>query len=364
MTSKPEVTALEVAQAAGATPILLEVRLPNGELFNLLGPSGGAKNLEKQYRAREQQGDPYATNVFFQPGAAGPLIGLANRLTGWKVRPGVLEARVLDIPICAPVNHGHGPGQIPHHLHGVGFDKPTQISIQSDHHGIQIRGDFEPGFHQPFWCGSFSARAMHSLHDGLYEFDLQIKNEGKTEIPMGAGAHPYFWAVSQDPDAIAIRVPGHKIVEIDNYENVLPTGRLLDLEPGSDLDFSAPEGRLLKDLYLDNIWVDLETNPEGFAFVEFLDRAAGVGFRMTATTKNIRGVQVFSPRPTDFPELGVFASLELVTNLPDPRDELWQEIPTGMVRLQSGESLRYGYRIEPFEIPVTNSQRTSSANRF
>lgn len=349
-TDRPLIKALEVAQAAGATPIRLEVVSATGREFNLLGP-GDAETLEGHYRSRLQAGDPFASNVFFQPGAAGPLIGLANRLTGQEVRPGVLQARVLGILVSAPINHGLKPGQRPHHLHGVGFDKQTEVVIHSDFEGLHLRAFFEPGFHGPYWTGHFSAQIHHRLHDGNYEFHLQIKNEGTVEIPMGAGSHPYFWALSQDSGSVALRIPGRRLVEIDNYENVLPTGRLQEISPESEFDFRARGGRALDEKYLDNMWVDLEPDPDGFAFVEFFDRSMQLGFRMTATTKNIKGAQVFAPKPGAGASRQVFAALELVTNLPDPREELWGNTPTGMTRLSPGETLEYGYRIEPFRSP-------------
>src|SRR5690554_7643209 len=42
------------------------------------------------------------------------------------------------------------------------------------------------------------------------------------------------------------------------YVNVLPTGRLLDVERGGRFDFSRPEGVALGGRFFDNLWVDLE----------------------------------------------------------------------------------------------------------
>jgi galactose mutarotase-like enzyme len=340
-TEKAQIVSLEVAEAAGATPVEMKVRLPNGTAFNLLG-SGDAASIGARYQKEIAAGNSYAGNVFFQPGAAGTLFGLANRLTGRQVQPGVIEAEVLGCKVSAPLNHGLGPGQKPHHLHGFAFDKTTKISEFEDHQGIHLRAEFSDHFYHPYWTGNARLTTTHSLQNGSYTFQMQVKNAGSTPVPMGAGSHPYFRAPSGDFSAVKLWIPGRQLVEIDDYTNVLPTGRILDIEPGSSMDFNQPGGRYLSGRYLDNLWMDLELDDEGYAFVEFIDEKAKLRMRMTALTKNIIGIQVYAPKP----DQGVFAALELVTNLPDPREELWRGTPTGMKLLEPGDGFGYGYKIE------------------
>lgn len=344
----PKITMLEVAENAGATPVKLQVLGPRGLNFNLLGLSS-ASILQKRYQDRLAQKNPFAGNVFFEPGAAAPLFGLANRLTGRVLWDGVIEAKIRGIPVTAPLNHGLGIGERPHHLHGFAYDKSTGCAIVQDFQGIRIQAEFEPGFYKPFWYGKASLQVTHSLENGTYKNWMTVLNEGEDALPMGLGAHPYFLAPSLDPQAIKLRIPGRKLVEVDGYKNVLPTGRIVSIEPGSEFDFRAVGGSSLH-RYLDNLWVDLETDENGFAFAEFFDEKARVKFKMTALTKNMIGIQVYSPWPFTNPELGVFAAIEFVTNLPDPRDDLWLDQDTGMKVLKSGERLDYGYKIEVFNL--------------
>jgi len=345
----PQIVSVDIAENAGATPLEMMVRLIGGRTFNLLG-SGNAESIEKKYQDRVRAGDPYAGNVFFQPGAMAPLIGLANRLTGEVIAPGVIEATVLGHKVHMPLNHGLNPGQRPHHLHGVGFDQATEVSTHEDRTGVHLRAEFAPGFHEPYWTGRFGVTVDHSLKDGVYCFEMECQNAGDTAVPLGAGAHPYFVAPSGDPEAVKLLIPGRRIVEIDNYENVLPTGRILEIESGSRFHFHQPGGRHLHGQYLDNLWVDLETDANGYAFAEFIDLKAQLRLRMTALTQNIIGIQVFAPQPAVNSDLGVFAAIEFVTNLPDPREELWKNTPTGMALIQPGQSLKYGYKIEAFAL--------------
>ncbi len=336
-----QIVGLEVAEAAGATPVEMKVQLPDGSAFNLLG-SGGAAGIEARYQKEIAAGNPFAGNVFFQPGAAGTLFGFANRLTGRQVRPGVIEAQVCGCKVTAPLNNGLKPGEKPHHLHGFAFDKPTKVFEFQDDQGVHLRAEFGDQFYQPYWTGLAKLTTSHSLQDGAYVFQMRVENTGPSPVPMGAGAHPYFRAPSGDSSAVKLWIPGRKLVEIDDYTNVLPTGRIGNVESGSAMDFHHRGGRHLNGRYLDNLWVDLELDEEGYAFAEFIDTKAKLRMRMTALTKNIIGIQAYAPKP----DQGVFAALELVTNLPDPRGELWQGTPTGMKLLMPGESFRYGFKIE------------------
>jgi galactose mutarotase-like enzyme len=338
---KPQIVSLEVAEAAGATPVEMKVRMPDGSEFNLLGKSD-ASQIEARYRRRLEIGAPYPGNVFFQPGAAGVLFGLANRLTGRQVRLGVIEAEICGCRVTAPLNSGLGPGQKPHHLHGFAFDKPTHVTQFEDSRGLHLRAEFGEGFYQPYWTGKAKLSTIHSVEKGAYIFRMEIENTGHSPVPMGVGSHSYFCAPSGDPASVKLWIPGRKRIEIDNYTNVLPTGRISSVEPESDFDFSKPCGRHLNGQYLDNLWVDLELDENGYAFTEFIDTKAKLRMRMTALTKNIIGIQAYAPKP----EQGVFAALEMVTNLPDPREDLWKTTPTGMRRLEPGERMSYGYKVE------------------
>jgi aldose 1-epimerase len=249
-----------------------------------------------------------------------------------------------------PVNHGLGKGQIPHHLHGLAFDKEPTIETSNSADGAQIKAHFAPGFNGDYWTGRLSLDITHTLSNGIYEFKMRTTNRGSGLVPVGAGAHPYFLAPSGDPSAVRLYVPAKSLVEIDNYKNVLPTGRIVKIKKRSKFDFNDPKGRPIAGQYYDNLWVDLDLNEQGYAFADFIDEKEGIRTRMTATTKNIIGIQVYAPKPGTNPALGVFAAIEFVTSLPDARDELWKDNDTGMVVLKPGESMDYGYTIEVFPI--------------
>lgn len=333
------------AEAAGAAPVELRVQLPDGQIFNLAG-TRSTEVIEKERLQELRRGGTLAAgNVLFKPQVMAPLFPMANRLTGNLVGPDVIEATVLGQKVKMPLNHGRGPGQRPHHLHGLLYDKsPAKIDIHSGRASSVIEAYFPGGFEGNFWKGAAEVTITQTLMENRFRYFMKIKNVSKVDMPVGAGAHPYFVAPSGNPAAVKLDIPGRKIVEIDNYENVLPTGKISGVPP--ELNFNSRDGVSLNGRYLDNLWVDLETE-NGFAHTSFIDMDAKLKVTMRALTPNIIGIQSYAPaQPNSKPGLGVFVALELVTNLPDPREELWGETPTGMKMLKPGEIFEYGYELE------------------
>jgi len=190
LSSQPyTITSLKVAEDAGGTALEMMVRLPDGGRFNLLG-TGNAANVEQRYDAMADSGDPYANNSFTWSNTSATLFPLANRLMGDVVAPGMIAASVLGQTVRVPLNHGHGPGQKEHHIHGFAFNRPTMVERSIDGRGAHLTVKFPPGFYGDAWVGRASLTTRHTLVDGGYRFELEARNVGDTPIPFGAGAHP------------------------------------------------------------------------------------------------------------------------------------------------------------------------------
>jgi galactose mutarotase-like enzyme len=139
-----------------------------------------------------------------------------------------------------------------------------------------------------------------------------------------------------------MRVPARRRVLVDNYDEVLPTGEVVPVA-GTPYDFSAPEGKALGDLYLDDCFVDLERSAAGLAMAEIVDEAAAFGLRIVAASPHIRAIQVYGP-----PEKG-FLVLEPQFNWADPFGREWGPgVDTGMAILAPGESVVYSARLSLF----------------
>ena len=336
-TASTEILTLKVAENAGAGVVQLKVRLKNGKIFNLFG-DGGANSIEQEYQNKKHSCDPYASNVFFQKGIMAALWPLANRLTGKKsTNSDALNSTVLGRNVVMPANNGSA------HLHGLLFNKVAdKVTTTATAESATLMAEFHFGKDNPFWCGECSVTVTHILKNGSYEFWLKSKNTGDQAMPVGGGSHPYFHIPSNDSTAIKLKIPARSLVEIENHTSVLPTGKTIPIERDGEYDFSSDHGVTLQDRYLDNLWVDLLPDSEGFAYAEISDDKTGFRARITGLTKNIIGIQAYAPKSN-------FAAVELVTNLPDPREDLWKEMPTGMQLLQPGEVFHYGVKIEVME---------------
>lgn len=358
----PVMSSVDLARGAGLAPIAWTVSLPDGRSFNLTGAADAA-TIDFQFKALGKKNDSvFRDNLFFQSGVVAPLFPQTNRLTGQKNGDHSIKAVVLGQTVTMPLNNVAGiPNAVPHHLHGLLFGQLAKMPlnakmIQVSETSASATGDFEVG--APWWTGKTSVETTSELTENGYVFHMKVKNIGTVPVPVGAGAHPYFSSPDMSRDSIRIHVPARKLVEIDNLSNVLPTGKislLKDVDPA--LNFSDAKGTLLHekaivgnttDSRLDNLWVDLEKDPQGFAYAEVFFPLSHLKVKMTALTKNVIGIQGYAPKFTQGKR--PFVALELVTNLPDPRKDLWHDTDTGMKLLKPGETFEYGYKVEVSEL--------------
>ena len=78
-------------------------------------------------------------------------------------------------------------------------------------------------------------------------------------------------------------------VEVNNYNDVFPTGKLLPVI-GTQYDFNALEGGPLPDTLVDDSYVDLTPNAQGDVVSEIRDLGANYGMRVTAMSPHIRAI--------------------------------------------------------------------------
>ena len=138
-----------------------------------------------------------------------------------------------------------------------------------------------------------------------------------------------------------LHLPAHRRVLVN--EDGLPTGQIVPVA-GTLFDFTAPGGRPLGALPLDDCFVDLERTAHGEIVAELIDPAASYGLRIVAASPAIKAIQVYGP--PDAP----FLAVEPQLNWADPFGEQWgtwgAEADTGMALLDPGDSVAYSVRVE------------------
>ncbi len=350
-TESPCFISIDLARGAGLAAIAWMIRLPDGREHNLTG----ASSTEEISKAFEKDvGNRYRDNLFFQKGSVATLYPITNRVRGDSSGEGFVAAVVSRMMVKMPVNNKAAiAGAIPHHLHGLVYGQSAvNVNVKIAANAALVCGDFLVG--ETLWTGLTKVTTTNEISAQGVCYSMNVKNLGATPVPVGAGAHPYFSSPDSEPDSIKIFVPAKKILRINNLSDVLPTGEIISLsEADPALDFTDPNGTELfakemrdnpTESRIDHLWLDLEKDKEGFVYCEIFFPRSHFKVRMTAESKNIIGIQGYAPKYIEGQK--PFVALEMVTNLPDPREALWGAIPTGMTVLEPGDEFKYGYRLE------------------
>jgi len=333
----PGFVSAEVAPGRGFLLLRARMRLPSGAVA--VGVEGPAP--EEAARLLDGGPEDFNGNRSFSFGGA-ILAPFANRIRG---RPfdgsREIEADVGGRTCRLPRNWGgKAQGAAQYAMHGLILDAPVAYDQPSND---RVTGRLDAGDFGGRWPSRMALGFEWRLAGGLLALRVEVENTGAEPLPVGLGWHPYFAIPSGRRDQARLRLPAALRAEVDDYDQVLPTGRLLPVS-GTPYDFAGPAGRPLGDLYLDDCFTKL-ARENGRAVVELIDPAAGVGLRIASPTPQVSAVQVYAP-----PDQPV-AAIEPQFNLADPFGDVWPAgLDTGMARLAPGERLTYEVTVEPFAV--------------
>lgn len=226
-----------------------------------------------------------------------------------------------------------------HAMHGmIMARKADNFSTQTDADGQTFTGVIHAGNFGGHWLSETDLNFTIALKGDAVETTITAKNVGKEAEPMAIGWHPYFAFPSGDRTQAKLSIPGNKRAEVNNYGDVFPTGKLLPVK-GTPYDFTAPGGKALGDIFMDDNFVDLKRN-DGKVTVNIEDPAAKYGIRVVGLSPEIKSIQVYAPKDK------AYAAVEEQFNYGDPFGKVWKGADTGMVTLQPGQSVTWKVRLE------------------
>jgi aldose 1-epimerase len=339
----PEFLSATVLPGRGMNVFQITAYLPGrGEVSLLASPS-----LDAAAKLLNAGPDDQYGNASFSMGGA-LLFPFANRIVG----PVTVDRKTGDhivtatwhgrkVPIVANW-HGKQPGAPWCAMHGQMLAaKADDISTKSDPDSAEITAEY----HLPangHWFSDNEVKVTVALDRDTVTAILTATNRGDQSEPVGVGWHPYFAMPSGSRANSRLHVPGTMRAEVNNYDDVFPTGKLLPVL-GTDYDFTAMEGAPLPDQLVDDSYLDLKRNADGSIVSEIRDLSANYGMRITAMSPEIRAIQVYSPVDKSF------IALEPQFNYGDPFGSEWHGTDTGMVTLAPGESVTWKVQLRLFQ---------------
>jgi aldose 1-epimerase len=327
----------QILPGRGMMTLQIRAHLPGRGETDLLA----APPLERAREILDGEEDFKGNSSYFF--GAPILLPFANRIRGTLQPDGrTIEAAILGRTVRLPANAGgRKPGAERLAMHGLLLAAPfRQVVRETRDEQDAVRGSFHAGDFERHWLSATEVTCEIVLRSDAFILTVTARNVGDELLPMGIGWHPYFALPSGRRTQARLHVPARRRLLVHDYDEVIPTGEVAPVA-GTPYDFSAPGGRALGDLFLDDCFVDLDRTPDGSVVSEIFDPEAGYGMRVVTDAPHLRAIQVYAPQ-----DIG-FIALEPQFNWVDPFGPEWgPEVDTGIATLAPGESAVYRVRLE------------------
>jgi len=336
-TSKPQFLSAQVLPGRGMTTYQIRAYVPGkGEIDLMEAPP-----LAEAPKLMDGGPEDLIGNKSFSIGGA-ILLPYANRIRGKLSADGTtIETPIDGKPVTLIANwKGKKPEAVKNAMHGMILDaKMDNVNTDKNADESSVTGTFHAGDFQGHWLSKTDVDTKITLKDDVFLMTVTAKNVGADPLPMGIGWHPYFVLPSGDRTQAKLHLPAKQRALVTNYDDVFPTGKV-EKVAGTPYDFTAPGGAALKNLFLDDSFVDLQKTPEGNTVIEIRDPASKFGLRVTGMSKEITAIQVYAPLDKKF------VVVEPQFNWVDPYSKVWAGKKTGMVVVKPGESVTYSVKVE------------------
>jgi galactose mutarotase-like enzyme len=336
-TTQPEFTSITIAPGRGMEVLQITANFPGkGNVDVLASPdlAGSKKMLDVD---DDDNGD-----LAYQLGSAF-LVPYPNRIRGKLSADGktlTTEWQGHSLTLTAN-NIGKLPTAERHAMHGLILKARTaKIRVKQLPGGEQVVGVIHAGNFGGHWLSKTDLVITITLTADTVDASVSANNVGSEAEPMAIAWHPYFNLPSGNREQVRVRIPASTVAEVDNYDNVFPTGRILPVK-GTKFDLSAPDGAVLDKTYFDDNWSNLEWKG-GIATVRIVDPAAHYGIDIEGHAPTIKTIQMYAPPNKSF------VAIEHQYNFADPFGKEWGGMDTAMVTLKPGESTNWHVRLRLF----------------
>ena len=271
------------------------------------------------------------------------LFPYPNRIRGKLSADGkTLTTEWKGHTITLPANNiGTQPGAERHAMHGLILKTPVEdLKVTHTANGGSVSGVIHGGDFNGHWLSKTDLVITVTLTAEGVDASIVAHNVGKESEPVAIAWHPYFNLPSGDRTQVRLHVPASDMAQVDNYDNVFPTGKIVPVA-GTPYDFQAADGKALGSQFLDDNFSHLE-NKGGPIVVTITDPAAHYGVHIEGLTPNVKTIQVYAPPAKNF------IAVEHQFNFADPFGKEWGNMDTDMMTLAPGQSTRWHVRLKVF----------------
>lgn len=336
-TTKPEFTSVTVLPGRGMTVLQVTANFPGkGNVDVLASP-----NLTDAARILDNEDNEIGAKAWSMGSAF--LVPYPNRIRGKLSADGkTLTTEWQGHKLTLPANNiGKLPTAERHAMHGlIVKSKTDDVTVKKIPGGEELTGVIHCGDFGGHWLSKTDLVFTITLTAEAVDASVVAKNIGNEAEPIAIAWHPYFNLPSGDRTQAKLHVPATMMAEVDGYDNVFPTGKVIPVD-GTRYDLRAPGGKTLGKEFFDDNWSHLDWR-NGAATVEVVDPATHYGVKIDGLSKEIKAIQVYAPVEKQF------VAVEHQYNFGDPFGKEWGKTDTGMVTLKPGESTKWHVRLRVF----------------
>jgi galactose mutarotase-like enzyme len=335
--TKPEFTSVTVFPGRGMEVFQITANFPGkGNIDVLASPdlATAAKMLDEQ--------DTPNGDLGYRLGSAF-LAPYPNRIRGKLSADGkTLTTEWQGHTLTLPANNiGKLPDAERHAMHGLILKaKAEDVTIEKVSGGQEVSGIIRAGDFGGHWVSKTDLLVTIKLTAESIDATVVARNVGAEAEPIAIAWHPYFNLPSGDRSQVRVSIPADRIAEVDGYDNVFPTGKLLPVE-GTRYDLRGNAGAALGSNFFDDNWNHIDWQDKA-ATVRIIDPAAHYAVEIVGLSPEIKAIQMYAP-PT-----AKFVAIEHQYNFGDPFGKEWGSTDTGMVTLKPGQSTKWHVRLKVF----------------
>jgi galactose mutarotase-like enzyme len=335
--TNPEFTSVTVLPGRGMEVLQITANFPGKGNVDVLMPT----TLDEAKKTLDVDDDENG-DLAYRLGSAF-LVPYPNRIRGKLSADGkTLTAEWKGHSVTLPANNiGHLPTAERHAMHGLILrSKTDSVEVEDVKGGQQVSGVIHAGDFGGHWFSKTQLVITVKLTAEAVDATVEARNVGQEDEPIAIAWHPYFNLPSGDRTQVRVSIPASTIAEVDGYDNVFPTGKVLPVE-GTRYDLRGVAGVALGTNFFDDNWNHLDWQNKA-ATVRVLDPAAHYGVDIVGLTPEIKAIQMYAP-PTK-----QFVAIEHQYNFGDPFGKEWGSTDTGMVTLKPGQTTKWHVRLHVF----------------